>query len=151
MNSAFEVLDAFVDGETVDPAALKRALADPAGRDYFVDAWLIRDGMTDEIAAAAVHPAASAPQPAPRSGVPRSLTPRRPWFLATAAGLVCLAAGYAIGLQLPLTRPAAPVASGSTPVIEAPPAPATSFPVPAPTRVIRVELTSDAVEAGGGG
>ena len=41
MDASHEILDAFIDGETVDPATLKQVLSDPAGRDYLIDAWLL--------------------------------------------------------------------------------------------------------------
>ena len=50
MSEQFHILDAFVDGEAVDPSALRQALADEAGRDYLIDAWLLRDLVQEEIA-----------------------------------------------------------------------------------------------------
>ena len=38
-----EVIDAFVDGERVDATRFKAALADAEGRDYLVDAWMLRE------------------------------------------------------------------------------------------------------------
>jgi len=40
-----EVIDAFIDGERVDADALKTALADANGRDYLIDAWLLREAV----------------------------------------------------------------------------------------------------------
>jgi hypothetical protein len=44
VSSELEIIDAFIDGQRVDGAAIKRALADPEGRAYLVDAWLLREG-----------------------------------------------------------------------------------------------------------
>jgi len=137
MNPAFEVVDAFVDGERVDPAALTRALEDPAGRAYFVDAWLIRDGVQDELA---VEETAPPPRQVPAS--------RRPWLLAVSAAVICLAIGYAVGNRVP--RAGVPDVPAAIPtVVDVKPAPV-SFPAPAPTRVIRLELAAASTDAGGG-
>jgi hypothetical protein len=39
------LVEAFIDGERVDPQALRDALADTEARNHFVDLLLIRDGM----------------------------------------------------------------------------------------------------------
>jgi hypothetical protein len=38
MDARLEVIDAFVDGERVDPHELERALSERAGRDYMIAA-----------------------------------------------------------------------------------------------------------------
>jgi len=72
-----EVIAAFVDGERVDVEALKRALADEAGRDHLVDLVALRELVRE-------------PQPAPaRVGV----WSRRALWIGAAAALVAVAAG----------------------------------------------------------
>lgn len=152
MDERFEIIDAFVDGERVDPAALKLALAESDGRDYLVDAWLIRETVQEEIAAEAVTPAAPVSAPAAR---------RVPWLIAVAAAIVCLIGGYLMGARLereasPAGAPATNIATApaSTPsVVEVTPRPEvlTSFPVPQPTRVIRLEMGANWKESSGGG
>jgi len=124
VNSEMEVIDAFVDGERVDSEAIKRALADPEGRAYLVDAWLLREAMQEDQA----RTAAAAPQA-------RSARPAQRWLIAAgiAAGLI---GGYATGrttgrsTQLPAAPPA------TTAVVQ----PSPAFPVPAATRVIQLEF-----------
>jgi len=138
MDGRFEILDAFVDGERVDPVELKRALSEPEGRDYFIDAWLLRDNVQEEIATDTVAPPIRQMHPA-----------RRSWTLAAAVAALALVAGYTFGLKYGASRPApAPVTVAPTPVNVGPQTPR-SFPVPAPTRVIRLEL-ADWKEASGG-
>ena len=134
----FAVIDAFVDGERVDAAALKHALSEPAGRDYLVDIWLLREGVQEEMKADTAAPPASLPTRSPRT-----------WLYA-AAMLVCVIGGYAIGYQMsgpgsqqpvPVTPPAANAQPAS-----APPAPLAA---PVPTRVITVQFAADTTAGGG--
>ena len=137
VETSLQVIDAFIDGERVDANALKAALAEAAGRDYFVDVWLMRDAVQREGAAEAAAPV-SAPAVTPRRDL-------RHW--ATAAAIAgALIGGYAIGYRSSggVTAPA-PV---QTPAITASAPPATAFPVPAPTRVIQLEF-HPATTAGG--
>ena len=111
MDSSLEVLDAFVDGETVDPAVLKQALSDAAGRDYFVDAWLLRGVVQDEMAL----------DPAPTYA--RSRSTGRSWLIAAAIAGVCLVGGYTAGARFAgvlVPRPAAPASPAET--VSTPPA-----------------------------
>ncbi len=125
MNSEIEIIDAFVDGERVDSAAIKRALAEPEGRAYLVDAWLLREAMQEDRARTS-----SVATPWVRSA-----RPVQRWLIAAgvAAGLL---GGYATGritghgTQLPAAPP--------TTTAVAQPSPA--FPVPAATRVIQLEF-----------
>jgi hypothetical protein len=144
----FEIIDAFVDGELVDPGALKQALAEPAGRDHLVDTWLLRDAVQDELAA-------DAPMPLPRPAA----RPRRTWTLAAAVACVSLISGYIVGVNLPnvFQPPVADTAAATAGERQKPGVkpvdvnlPATAFPVPAPTRVIRLEMDGNWKEAGGG-
>ena len=141
MESRFEVIDAFMDGERVDAAALKRALADDEGRDYLVDAWLLREGVQEDMALEA----AALPGPARKNVL-------RPWLMA-AAVVLCLAGGYAAGYRTAnVWSPAAPTnASNSGAVASQPaaPAPPSSFPAPAPTRVIQIDFGGTSPTGGG--
>jgi hypothetical protein len=152
MDERFQIIDAFVDGERVDTAALKLALADSDGRDYLVDAWLIRETVQEEIAADAAAPVPPAVAPPAR---------RVPWLIAVAAAVVCLIGGYLLGARLPrgaapsdVTAAVTPTAPAGVPgavVVTPRPEVVTSFPVPQPTRVIRLELGADWKESSGGG
>jgi hypothetical protein len=137
MDALHDILDAFVDGEAVDPDALKRALSDPAGRDYVVDAWLLRGLVQDEIASEV-----AAPQT-------RAIGGMRTWLIAASLAGVCLAGGYVAGARYAgaiLPRPV-PAAAPSETVASSPPQ---SFPVPAATRVIRLDMDPNWKESGGG-
>jgi hypothetical protein len=135
MEDRFELIDAFVDGERVDAAALKRVLAEDAGRDYFVDAWLLREGVLDELATEPIPPLRARP-------------PRRWPMLAMAASLASLTlgglAGYRMGAEWGGTNTAAVVQGPATP-----PAAASSFPAPPATRAIPVEFTPGSETPGG--
>ena len=126
MNSDIEIIDAFVDGERVDGAAIKRALADVEGRAYFVDAWLLREAMQEDGARTSYVGTRAAA---------RSARPAQRWLVA-AAITGSLIGGYATGRftvregQLPATAP--------TTTVVAQPSPA--FPVPAATRIIQLEF-----------
>ena len=76
VETSLQVIDAFIDGERVDANALKAALAEPAGRDYFVDVWLMREAVHREAAAEATPAIATAV-------VLPSREPRR-WTIAAA-------------------------------------------------------------------
>jgi hypothetical protein len=143
MEDRFELIDAFVDGERVDASALKRLLAEDAGRDYFVDAWLLREGVLDGLAAEPVPPMRSRPS--------------RGWpMVAIAASLACLTlgglAGYRMGAgraggDAPPTVASAPASapSGSSAGVQT----GASFPAPTPTRAITVEFSPGAGARGG--
>jgi hypothetical protein len=130
--SGYEVIDALVDGERVNAAELKRALAEEAGRDYLVDLWLLREEVQEEIAVDQ-----SAPVAAPRRGYS--------WQLAAAVALVCLVSGYFVGARLADGPASAPPA----PVVETRPDAAERPPVPTPTRVIRLAFPGEADRRGG--
>jgi hypothetical protein len=134
MDARFEILDAFVDGEPVDPAELKDALADPDGRQYFVDAWALRNAVHEEMVAD--------PAVYERRALPRF----RNWIFAASAASVCLIGGYAVGSRVGPAGPVAP-ASDAADAVASPSAP---FPAPAPTRVIRLELDPNWTERAGG-
>lgn len=138
MDARLEIIDAFVDGERVDAAAFKRALAEEAGRDYLVDAWLIREGVQDEMASEA-----SVLAKPERSRAPRS------WVFAAAVA-ACLVGGYVVGYRIGGEPPAPPAAAGEAPLPAGVRPAATSFPVPAPTRVIQVEFGVEPTTGRGG-
>ena len=141
MNShrdVLEVIDAFVDGEHVDTGVLKTALADPDGRDYVVDAWLLREAVQQD----RDLPVVARPQP------------RAPWlqraagrWSVAAALAIGLAGGYVAGNQWPRTAP--PVQVAEAPSAAVPPPSRAVFPAPQPTRVIQLEFQPDATRSGG--
>ena len=136
MDDRFELIDAFVDGERVDAAALKRLLAEDAGRDYFVDAWLLREGVLDELA----H------EPVPQM---RAIPNRRWPMLAIAASLACLMAGGLAGYRMGAVRAGTNPASVTSVPTLAPQPSTTSFPAPAATRAIPVEFSAGSGMPGG--
>lgn len=126
MNSELEIIDAFVDGQRVDADAIKRALADPEGRAYMVDAWLLREAVQEDETRAS-H-AATLP-------VVRSAKPAQRWLVA-AAVTASLLGGYATGRMTGRQAPFIVAPPVTTAVAQPNPA----FPVPAATRVIQLEF-----------
>ena len=92
MTDPFELIAAFVDGERVDPDALKLALCDPAGRDYLVDLVALRQVVQ------ASEPASVA-RARPRSS-------RLRWAAAAAAAIALAGTVYVTSSQS--DRPPAP-------------------------------------------
>ena len=130
MDTPLQVIDAFIDGERVDVAAFKAALAETSGRDYFVDVWLMREAVHRESAAEPAAPLA-APVAVPRPSQPR-------WLVA--AAIVCgLIGGYAIGYRT-TGHALPPAAATTTPAVTVSAPATTAFPVPAPTRVIQLDF-----------
>jgi hypothetical protein len=85
MNTNHEVISAFLDDEPFEPQALAEALADPAGRELFIDFVLLRHLAQSEESADVVAPA-----PARQS--------KRPlYWVAAAAVVVALLGGYQLG------------------------------------------------------
>src|SRR6185436_535172 len=107
---SFEVIAAFVDGERVDPIALKSALASPEGRDYLVEMVALREVVArDTIAADAAN-----------------ARPARRWLVGAAAAIVLsLGGGMALGHRLASHVDTAAIA-------------AAEVAAPQPTRVIEV-------------
>jgi len=135
----FEVIDAFVDGRRVDPPELKRALAEEEGRDYFVDAWLLRESLQEQMSLESI------PQ------IRRRWRSDRGWILPVAVSLVMLVSGGLAGYRLAEFVDETPVIA--TPPSDTPATPAStqpSFPVPPPTRAIPVEFSADDSAVGGG-
>lgn len=87
MTNHLWTIAAFVDGERIDPAALKRALADEDGREYLVELVALREVMTDTM-------------PTPAEALAPSPTRSTPWMRLAAAAAVIItvgAAGYGLG------------------------------------------------------
>jgi hypothetical protein len=134
----FEVIAAFLDGERVDPAALKHALASAEGRDYFVDILALREMTTDRAPDAPVVLSRVAPR-------------RAPWVRrvgAAAAVVVCVVGAFVAGHRS-ADVPASPVAPA---VGSDRPGGGTGRPVsaPPPTSVIRFQPGVDWTETSGG-
>ena len=145
MEQNLEILDAFVDGERVDPQALKRALSDPDGRDYLIDILAlregIRDGISDDVALQAIGPVRSTSE----------FRSRFRWLSAAAVIAVSLLGGYVLGQQT--GRPATTTSASAITSVERPNvavAPVATVPAPAPTHVIRLEPGVDWNEHIGG-
>ena len=115
----YAVVEAFVDGESIDPEALRLALEQRDARDHFVDLLVLREGVRTM---------------APGAWTGSNRTPQRGvlrWIAAAAAVLVSLSAGYYTG-QRTVTAAGSQgvetmVAVESTPV------------APKPTQVIKLQ------------
>ena len=132
MTDSHEVIAAFVDGERIDSARLKEALADGSGRDYLVDVLALRELMSEQN-----------PVPSP---LPRSMDRRLRWGVAAAAMiLVSAIGGYLAGQRHETfsreTRPNVETTTVPPAAVMAP---------PAPTRVIRLQPGVDWQERTGG-
>jgi len=131
MDTDFDTLAAWADGESVDRGAVVRALETAQGRDYVVDLMALRRLVM-----------VTAPEPV---GAQRSAEPLyRRWFVlpAVAAAVLCVAAGYVAGMTTPrATAPASTVMPASVPA---------TVSAPAPTHVIRFESGVDWRETTGG-
>jgi len=137
VDSDHDAIDAFIDGERVDTGALRRALGEPAGLDYFIDAWMLREAVQQDPEALALDRR------------PAALPPRRTagkWMVA-AALVAGLAGGYAAGYRS-LTAPPQPVTTPPVTTVLARPDARNVFPAPRPSRVIQLEFRPD---ANGGG
>ena len=126
----FELISAFADGERVDTEALRNALADEAGRDFFIDMVAMREVVASGATAGTVEAI-----PASRATI------RRVIGVAAAAVIAVGAAGYTIGHQQSRV-----VTVASHPPLEAD-AVLSVEAAPAPTHVIRL----DGRTRGGGG
>ena len=115
----YAVVEAFLDGEAVDPRKLRHALDEPAVRDHLVDLLVLREGVR------AITPGSWSSSRAAAGGS------RLRWLAAAAAVLMALSAGYYTGQR---TVVASEPRGGETIVaVESAPAP------PKPTQVIRLE------------
>jgi hypothetical protein len=116
---SYAVVEAFLDGEPVDPQELKSALADASARDHFVDLLLLREAV------GSMAPPLSAAAPGRRAGSVR-------WLATAAALVVTLTAGYLAGVRM---VSGAPDRSNTMTVVSFDHAPV----APAPTRVISLQ------------
>ena len=115
----YAVVEAFLDGEAVDPTKLRHALDEPGVRDHLVDLLVLREGVR------ALTPGSWTSTVAATGGS------RLRWLAAAAAVLVALSAGYYTGQR---TVAASETRGGETMVaVESAPAP------PRPTQVIKLE------------
>jgi hypothetical protein len=129
------IVEAFIDGELVDPAALRDALAQPEAREHLAELLAIREAV-------------SATTPRAWSVIERKASPVRRGvrWLAVAAGVVLsLTTGYFAGHE---AAQAAPAATSTTVEIlmggAAPP------PLPDATRVIPLRPGINWTETSGG-
>jgi hypothetical protein len=88
MTGTLEIIDAFVDGEEVDVTALRAALADREGLDYFVDALKLQRVVSEE-----GPPAHTSLQMRARAW-PASW---RSWLVPATAAIVMFGAAFAAG------------------------------------------------------
>jgi hypothetical protein len=131
MDDVLDVIEAFVDGEAIDPAELKRALTDDRGRDYLIDLLALRAVVGGPATARSLTAAAEPAFAGVRFAWAR-------WLPAAAAiALIGGITGYVAG-----TRSAASPSPTAT-MLVVPSA-------PAPTRVIQLRNGVDWNEKAGG-
>ena len=120
-SSSLLVVEAFADGERVDPDVLVDALADPAVREHLVQLLLLREAVSETL-----------PSTPRAGGRARRRASRARWLPAAAAILLSLAVGYAAGQRSlePLVE-----ASAVQTVVQIDQSP----PPPAPTHVITLQ------------
>jgi hypothetical protein len=135
MSDLQEVIQAFVDGEPVDPVELDRALADPEGRAHLIDVVVLRKLV--KRSSATVPPVVVDAAPPAR----RALR-----WLAAAAAVVIVASvgGYLIGQHASARLASDGTSASGPPSVDAP-----AVPPPAPTVVIRFQPGVDWTERGG--
>jgi hypothetical protein len=128
----FGVIAAFLDGERVDGAALKSALATADGRDYLVDVLALRRSVLLT----------------PTSVVAPVVRERRPiasrWAAAIVVAGLSSVAGYAVGERTGFAAERA-----ASPGVEAVTQLAAPTAAPQPTIVIQLESSRSADAAGG--
>lgn len=123
MNPSDDIIDAFLDGEPVDPGALAGTLAREDARERLVDLLVLRGLVRSD---AAVEPVNATP-----SGTGSR---RRSWLAAAAAMLVAgTAAGFGLGWRAANETDAPRNGAADGPTI------ATTVRAPEPTEVIRLE------------
>lgn len=114
------IIEAFIDGERIDPKALSDALADPAGREHLVELLMLRGAV------AAMGPHQWNPG---RAG---TRTRAMKWLAAAAMLILGVSGGYVAGQRVM-------AASASAEHIEAVVGVDPGVVAPAPTRVIALE------------
>jgi hypothetical protein len=139
MDDALNVIEAFADGELVEPTRLNEALADPRGRDHLIDILVLRGLVGGQTAAR--RGTASAAAAAGSAGGVSPRTPHLGWarWLPAAAAVAIIGGitGYVAGLH----STAAPVQVSKAVVVSS---------APAPTQVIRLRNGVDWTEKAGG-
>jgi hypothetical protein len=115
----YAVVEAFLDGEPVDPRRLRQALDEPGGRDHLIDLLVLREGVRS------ITPETWTPAPSATG------SSRVRWVAAAAAVLVALGAGYYTGQRT--VAASEPRGAETIVAVESPPAP------PSPTQVIKLE------------
>src|SRR5262245_27286892 len=128
MSDIHDVIEAFIDGESVEPAQLKQALSDEDGRNLLVDLLVLRGLM--------------GAQPGVRSAAAEVPARTRASRLRLVAAAACIAGAGVFGGYLAGLR--------HTPAVTRPAAAGISAPAPAPTHVIRLENGVDWNEKVGG-
>lgn len=118
--ASYAAVEAFLDGESIDPGALRLALEQREVRDHFVDLLVLRQGVRDMVPGAWTGNA----RPSKRAS-------RMAWVAAAAAVLMSLTAGYYTGQRT--VSAAAPQGVGTMVVAESTPA------APKPTQVIKLQ------------
>jgi len=115
----YAIVEAFLDGEPVDPRKLRQALDEPGVKDHLVDVLMLREGVRSMTPGSWSTGAATGGR-------------RLRWLAAAAAVLVALSAGFYTGQR---TVAAAPEPRGfeTTVVVESEPA------APRPTQVIKLQ------------
>jgi hypothetical protein len=138
MDDVRDVIEAFADGEAIEPSRLKAALADSDGRDHLIDLLVLRNLVGGQPSARPViAPSAAALAPS------RQVFTWTRWLPAAAAvAVVSVVAGYVAGART--TAPPATVAS--PPAASAPASPT----APVPTQVIQLKNGVDWNEKSGG-
>ena len=126
------IVEAFLDGEAVEPALLRQALGDPAARDHFVDLLLIRRALSsmDSVAIGGVHPS-------PRSGGLAR------WLTVAAAAIISVSIGYLAGQRV-MAATTAPSTVEAVVVVDSVPA------VPEATRSITLKPGVNWTDSSGG-
>ena len=115
----YAVVEAFLDGEAVDPRVLRAALDDGAIRDHLVDLLVLREGVR-------------ATTPDGWNGARRPTASPLRWLAAAAALIVALTAGYYTG-QRTIVASSEPRGGEAFAAVESAPA------APKPTDVIRLQ------------
>ena len=123
------VIDAFIDGEPIDVAALRAALDEPQARDYLAELLTLREAVRTTAPSAWSLPARA------------SSVRRWRWFATAAALVISLTAGYVMG-----ERQATAIASSMETTVDFGNAPT----APAPTHVIPLRPGVNWVESSGG-
>src|SRR5580700_5558962 len=98
MDDVLDVIEAFADGEPVEPIRLNEALADAQGRDHLIDILVLRGLVGSHTAA---RPGISAAAAAGPTGGVSPSTPRLAWArwlpAAAAVALIGGITGYVAG------------------------------------------------------